>query len=222
MGRPRTISDEAILEAARAVFMRDGTQATTAGVAREAGVSEGTIFKRFATKEDLFRLAFECGHPWTRGLSARIGTGDVRQQLVTIIGELLTTLRIMLPRVMMRAGHIGMSPHTMFEGTAEPPPVRALRLLAEWFAAEMELGRLRAHDPRLAARVVLGSVHNLVFHELVAPAVTPPTSDEQFRTELAALVLDGLSPAQPTPTSGDPRPQRPSRSPRTKTNRGPA
>ncbi len=214
MGRPRTISDEAILEAARAVFMRDGTQATTAGVAREAGVSEGTIFKRFATKEDLFRLAFECGHPWTRGLSARIGTGDVRQQLVTIIGELLTTLRIMLPRVMMRAGHIGMSPHTMFEGTAEPPPVRALRLLAEWFAAEMALGRLRTHDPRLAARVVLGSVHNLVFHELVAPAVTPSTSDEQFCIELAALVLDGLAPVAP--------PSKPASRSRTKSHRGPA
>lgn len=215
MGRPRTISDDVILDAARAVFMRDGSAATTADVARAAGVSEGTIFKRFVTKEDLFRCAFTCDHAWTRDLMARVGQGEIRVQLAAIVGELVTAFRTMLPRVMMRAAHAGMAPHTLFQGMPEPPPVRALRMLAEWFAAEAELGRLRPHDPRLAARVVLGSVHNLVFHELIAPGVTGPTNDGAFREDLAELVLAGLAP-------GASAAARPTRATRSKTSRGAA
>ena len=57
MPRPRTITDEQIVEAARAAFLEQGFSATTAEIARRAGISEGTLFKRFATKEDLFEEA---------------------------------------------------------------------------------------------------------------------------------------------------------------------
>src|SRR5215475_1498109 len=57
MARPTTISDERILEAARSVFLEQGIAATTAEVAKRAGVAEGSIFKRFATKVDLFKAA---------------------------------------------------------------------------------------------------------------------------------------------------------------------
>jgi len=201
MGRPRTISDESLLEAARRVFMRDGNAATTAEVARAAGVSEGTLFKRFGTKEDLLRCAFACDHAWTRDLMARVGQGEVRAQLAAIIGELVTAFREMLPRVMMRAAHAGMAPHTLFAGMAEPPPLRALRMLAEWFEAETRLGRLRPHDPRLSARVVLGSVHNLIFHELIDPGPKGPRSDVSFRDGLADLVLSGLAPIAADPAT---------------------
>ncbi len=57
MARPITIKADDLLEAARQVFLKKGTQATTAQVAERAGVSEGTLFKRFGTKADLFRSA---------------------------------------------------------------------------------------------------------------------------------------------------------------------
>jgi hypothetical protein len=41
MARPVTISDEQILDAARAVFTEKGPRATTAEIAERAGVSEG-------------------------------------------------------------------------------------------------------------------------------------------------------------------------------------
>ncbi|MCU1279386.1 MAG: Transcriptional regulator, TetR family protein, partial [bacterium] len=59
MARPTTISDESILEAARAVFLEHGLAATTAEVAKRAGVAEGSIFKRFATKAELFKAAMK-------------------------------------------------------------------------------------------------------------------------------------------------------------------
>lgn len=55
MSRPR--SDEkrgAILEAATRVIVREGLSGPTAGIAKEAGVANGSLFTYFETKKDLF------------------------------------------------------------------------------------------------------------------------------------------------------------------------
>ena len=51
-----------ILSAARAVFLERGAMGTTSEVAARAGVSEGTIFNRFKSKEMLFRAAMHPVH----------------------------------------------------------------------------------------------------------------------------------------------------------------
>ena len=50
---------ERILEAARAVFARDGLDASVADVAERAGVGTATIFRRFPTKDDLVAAMLE-------------------------------------------------------------------------------------------------------------------------------------------------------------------
>ena len=50
---------ERILEAARAVFARDGLDASVADVAERAGVGTATIFRRFPTKDDLVAAMIE-------------------------------------------------------------------------------------------------------------------------------------------------------------------
>lgn len=55
MSRPK--SDEkrsAILEAATRVMVAEGLSAPTAGIAKEAGVANGSLFTYFETKKDLF------------------------------------------------------------------------------------------------------------------------------------------------------------------------
>ncbi len=195
MARPRTIDDDTILAAAREVFMRDGGQATTAEVARAAGISEGTIFKRFATKDELFASAFECHSAWLADLPARAGQGDLRAHLATVIAELLAMFRVVLPRVMMRAAHGGMTAAALFRDMPEPPPVRVLRLLGDWLAAEMKLGRLRSTDAQVAARALIGAAHNVAFLELVAPEAAR-TDDDAFAAALADLLVGGLRPEQ--------------------------
>lgn len=53
MNRPKEHKPEAILAAAVDVFLRDGVGASTAKVAEAAGVSNGTLFNYFPTKQDL-------------------------------------------------------------------------------------------------------------------------------------------------------------------------
>ncbi len=50
---------ERILEAARVVFAEDGLDASVADVAERAGVGTATIFRRFATKDDLCAAILE-------------------------------------------------------------------------------------------------------------------------------------------------------------------
>ncbi len=59
MSRPR--SDEkrtAILEAATRVIVTQGLSAPTAGIAKEAGVANGSLFTYFETKTDLFNQLY--------------------------------------------------------------------------------------------------------------------------------------------------------------------
>src|SRR5580704_14885461 len=58
---PRPRSDEkrsAILEAATRVIVTQGLSAPTAGIAKEAGVANGSLFTYFATKSDLFNALY--------------------------------------------------------------------------------------------------------------------------------------------------------------------
>ena len=58
---PRPRSDEkraAVLQAATRVIVAEGLSAPTAGIAKEAGVANGSLFTYFATKTDLFNQLY--------------------------------------------------------------------------------------------------------------------------------------------------------------------
>ena len=97
MARPQSIQTGTILDAARKVFMRDGYQAGTARIAREAGVSEGSLFKHFKSKANLFLAAMEVeagGTAWEERLMAGVGKGDPRKTLESAGLQLLEQLRL--------------------------------------------------------------------------------------------------------------------------------
>ena len=102
MARPTTISDERILEAARAVFLEYGIAATTAEVAKRAGIAEGSIFKRFATKAELFKAAmmFEFEDPdFIRTLVGARDEDDPRETLFQVGLQAVGFFRRMMPLI---------------------------------------------------------------------------------------------------------------------------
>ena len=59
MARPLTKKTD-VIDAALALFMRKGIKATTTrDIALRAGISEGTIYRHFHSKEDLAESIFE-------------------------------------------------------------------------------------------------------------------------------------------------------------------
>ena len=59
MARPKSEDKtQALLEAATVAIAQQGIAASTALIARNAGVAEGTLFRYFATKDDLFNALY--------------------------------------------------------------------------------------------------------------------------------------------------------------------
>ena len=173
MPRPVSIKDKTLIDAARAVFLERGFAATTAEVAERAGVSEGTLFNRFKTKAELFQAAM---HPqfaqldWLQGIEARVGQGDLREHMAELGAAGIEFFRKLMPLIMMSYANPSPSGLPELLTRPNPPPLRALRLLAGYFEAEIRLARLRPVDPELLARIFLGSVQQYVFFELVTQA----------------------------------------------------
>jgi AcrR family transcriptional regulator len=83
-----------ILTAAREVFDEEGFRgATTRRIAARAGVNEVTLFRHFATKEELIAAALEHGH---RQALARLAAGRLPDAPRDLAGELGAYLRMVL------------------------------------------------------------------------------------------------------------------------------
>jgi AcrR family transcriptional regulator len=193
MSRPTTLSSEEILEAARQVFLRKGHAAPTAEIARRAGVSEGTLFKRWGTKDKLFLAAMAPESPtWADKVEAMVGQGEVRENLVAIAGQILAFYQQATPRII----HIWASSLHRKRRKLGPnsPPVVGIQLTTDYLAAEAALGRLAVADPEVAARVFLGALHKFAFQELLGVNVVLPMEVDRFIRGLVDLLWAGLAP----------------------------
>lgn len=185
MARPVTISLERILSAAREVFLERGISARTSEIARRAGISEGTIFKRYPTKEALFAAAMGADKPgWTETLNDRVGRGDVRENLVQLCIDITWELRRTVPAALCAWGARTVDAR----GDANDE----LKALAIYLEAEMKLGRLRAADPLPLARAFFSALLGHAVLELTHAAELIPLSDRNFARTLVDGFLVGL------------------------------
>jgi AcrR family transcriptional regulator len=166
MARTATISDERILSAARKVFLEEGFNAPATEIAKRAGISSGSIFKRFETKEELFFAAMSCESQWAGGLSSLVGHGDLKVNLEAIGNAVLSFAREMLPRSMLSWS----LRHCAKQNEEQEPSVaRDIRLLSDFLQAERELGRLRPSlNTQVAASTLVGTIMSYVMLEVIS------------------------------------------------------
>ena len=123
MGRPKTISDDAVLRIARDVFREHGHTATTREVAQAVGISEPILYRRFGSKDALFFAAMHAQGPEIDELLGPVDPpGDASEYLMTVLQRLGSYFAEVIPlalRVMMlpvvRSG-IVVSHHTRRPG----------------------------------------------------------------------------------------------------------
>lgn len=200
MARPRTISDQQIVDAAREVFLEQGFSATTAEIARRAGVSEGTLFKRFATKEDLFAetVGLTEGREWHKEITGLVGQGDLCANLKRLAWLIVRTARIILPplMVMWSRGQAPSKPKPDHDPVSDD-----IAAIAAYLRAEVALGRLREVDCEVVADALIGSLTNHVHRELM---LGPGIDTERYVEHLLDAWWTGLAPPPPgseaTPT----------------------
>jgi AcrR family transcriptional regulator len=193
-GRPPVISTERLLEVAREVFLELGIRATTLEVASRAGIAEGTIFHRFKSKDELFRAAMQFDPDqalaFVESLPGFAGKGELRATLVRFAEEFLQLGRIAVPVMMMSWSNPENQLCGPFAGERSQRFRRGVRAITAFFAAEMDLGRLRRKNPELLARMLLGSLHHFCVSELVARDVGGISLSDFAREVVDVLLAD--------------------------------
>lgn len=160
-GRPPSIREEDILDAARDIFRRDGHAATTARIAERAGVSEGILFYRYNSKEALLAEVIhrETQPPESlRNIAKAAGQRNVEENLLDIVETLLDGVFRAHPFLELAESSPASSEvrRLLFGKTSKPPPQIAVESMARYFEAEMRLGRVRAFASIPVARAVFG------------------------------------------------------------------
>ena len=168
MPRPVSIQDDSILAAACKVFLAKGYQASTAEIARCAGVSEGSLFKHFRTKTDLFLAAMHVQgreQKKQQSLMAGVGKAPIRPTLESYGRHLLQHLQIVMPRILMvTSSGVRFAKH--YKPT-QCPPLEHVASLTRYLQAETRSGRLQLANPEIHADVFVGALSHCVFCETV-------------------------------------------------------
>ncbi|MFT7580454.1 MAG: AcrR family transcriptional regulator [Myxococcota bacterium] len=212
MARPRSISDETLLDAAREVFLRDGYGAATTAIAKSAGVSEATLFKRFGTKDELFFRAL-CDCP---GAMAGLALGPLlagkegaAERLETVLTHLIEHFRVEMPRMILLMSHGGFNPVEFWQRNPNAAPLKGLKALTAFIDGEMRHGRLSQADPEVVARMLAGSARSFVFFELIGMQESMPMASTTYARGAIDVLLRGIAPVRHQDAS--PRVSAPSR-----------
>ena len=201
-GRPPVISDDAILDVAREVFLERGIQATTDEVAERAGVSEGTVFRRFKSKEALFRAAMrfspDAVPAFIASFVSEAGQGDLRARLLSFATRLLELGRTALPMMMMAwSNPCGDYPLDKLPQRSAGYR-KTFRYVVRFFERELEARQLHAEKAELLARIFMGSLHHYCMAELFLGSSEISPSREDFTEGLVDVLLNaaGYAPSR--------------------------
>ena len=175
MARPRQVSDEDILSAARTVFLEHGPSASTQSVADAVGLSQPALFKRFGTKAEMMLKALlpKRGPEWMLWVeSGPVAGVDGRDQLV----ELLTRVNAFFTEFAPCFGMLhasGIAHNDVMARFDEPPPRRAHRLISEWLERAADMGLMRPSSFNSVALALIGAVHSRVMLEHMVQLPVP-------------------------------------------------
>jgi len=196
MGRVKTISDAKLLEAARKVFIEEGFAASTKMIARRAGVSEGVLFQRFTTKEELFFAAMIpppadlnqlFHHPRAHGFNL------IEQITLSMLEYFRSTLPVFIPLM----SHPSFRFEEFAQRHPDSPMVTLRRRLVEFLAAQQRAGTIGPVNPGAAALLIWSTAHTIAFFEQLG--AHGGRFDPAIVHETLKCVWQGLAPQSSTP-----------------------
>lgn len=163
MARPRKYDDDALLESLRATFFELGPGASSQELAKRAGVSEGTLFKRFGTKRKLFQQAMRMPaleeQVWMESMPLRVGKGSLEGQIADLALALMGYISEIIPimQTVMSSGKLKPQDLRSVIGDEDVPPDIVRDRFATYFRGEIAEGRMRPCDAHTLADFVVGA-----------------------------------------------------------------
>ena len=194
---------ERIVEAAERVVRERGlARTTTKEIARAAGYSEGTLYKHFESKEDLFLAVLAERLPsfvaLVEELPERVGRGTVRETLEEVARNALTFYGGIVPMaasIFSEPRLLARHREGMHKRGAGPQMVN--EALAAYLDAEKRLGRVREDaDPEAATAMVLGACYQRAFFRNYLGEEVPAEREEDFVGGIVQSMMQSLSPTE--------------------------
>lgn len=210
MARPVVIETETLLSATRAVFLDRGIHATTADIAKQAGVSEATLFKRFVSKERLLKAA--CQQALTSLLAIPESAPETPLSPAVLAELGVRTVNVMRGLIPITiAAH--MTPLDLREKFgADPPPLRVSRAFGLFFRERARRGELECPDPSVLGSIFVGTIWHRSFISVLSDRPSDFDMGDDFLRAFTALLWRGIAPkAKPAKGHGKARSPRASR-----------
>ena len=198
--RQRAETRQRILVAAEQLMRRKGfAGATTKEIARTAGLSEGTLYNHFESKEDLFLCVLRDQLPGfirlIMSLPERVGESTIRENLEAIARAALVFYNQTVP---MSASAIGEPDlmNSLREGVLKrgAGPHRANEGVARYLSAEQRLGRVQGSVQVAAvADLLLGACFQKAFLLRFQGLELPAGGEERYAREIVEALIAGLA-----------------------------
>jgi AcrR family transcriptional regulator len=164
MTRPRQVTSEAILEAARVCAVERGPNVSLEVIAERVGVTPPALLKRFGSREAMMiaalRTAEEPG--WVRELAAGPDDRPLDEQLTALFSRILEFFSSEAAR-MSTLCESRIPINRIFDAERPPPPVQHTWALAGWLDQARARGLVRREDFEMAALGMLGALHARAF-----------------------------------------------------------
>lgn len=202
MARPTVINDDLLLATAREVFLRRGLNATTAEIAEQAGVSQGILFKRFKSKQALFRAAMNVednpAQPLPIDLDEMVVRGKVEDTLNYLGNLLVKKFFCIIPSTMM--DWTGSREATDESSDCISGPEKAkkgIQKIAGYLSKEVELGRLQCANCEILAQTFVGALWHYAFLLVTMGEVhKEPLTPEQYVSGVVKILMTGVAPSR--------------------------
>jgi AcrR family transcriptional regulator len=195
-----TKTHQQLLDAAEQIIREKGVaRATTKEIAKLAGVAEGTLYKHFERKEDLFLTLFRQRVPaeYKDAISEQqSGTGSVSANLTAIaLAGMRHFEQIMPLMVAFFADTDSLVRLQAFLQDTGSGPQRLYADVAAYLEAEQRCGRInRQESPLSGAALLLGPCWQWVFMRQFLGTNPVAVSEEQFVNDLVQGLMSGLAP----------------------------
>ncbi len=201
MARPRTVSDDAILSAARSVFLELGPSASTSVIAERVGLSQAGLFKRFPTKAELMvaALAPPPIPPFSEALEGGPDPArPIQPQLREIARGVAGFFKEMVPCVMVLSS-AGLPPQELLNRFDVPPPLVAKIALVAWIERAMDEGRVRRGDADPLVSALMGALHMRSFLCHISDNPMSGPELDAYADSVVDNLWNGLAPAEESP-----------------------
>jgi len=190
-----------ILDAVERIVRGKGiAHATTKEIAREAGCAEGTLYKHFERKEDLFLAALQQHLPsFVEALGeTQAGQGTVRANLESIACAAISYYEQLVPlATAFLADSDLLARHRKVLDQINGGPQRIYERVASYVEEEQRLGRIATpQEPLDVAALLLGPCFQYTYNRHFMGKNPLALTDQQFVSRIVQTLVAGIAPRE--------------------------